>query len=358
MAQREQFPSMVAAPAPAPYPAPVPGPATYAPAPTATMDGTIQPAPPWDPYGTAGSGAPGLLPPGPSGPAAPGPYYPQAMPGITVAQVEKFLQCVRFDYHYFAPLGSNPLGINDMELSGTFALPLTYDQRSPLLVTPGFAVHWWQGPNSVAPAPADMPAETYDAYLDVAWNPQFNCWFGAELSARVGAYSDFRGFDAQSVRVTGTALGVVTLNDCFKIKAGVWYLNRVQYKLLPSGGVVWTPNPDVRFDILFPNPKLAQHLTTIGNTEWWWYLSGNYGGGTWTIKRGNEAGSPVAGELDQVDYNDIRVALGLESKRFGGGLATFFEVGVAFDRQLVYSSGSPSTYSPSTTMFLRGGLTY
>ena len=184
-----------------------------------------------------------------------------------------------------------------------------------------------------------------------------NEWFGAELSLRGRTYSDFRGLDAQSLRLTGTGMFVLTFSPSIKVKAGVWYLDRNLYKLLPTGGIVWTPNPDVRWDILFPNPKLAKRLATVGNTDWWWYVSGDYGGGNWTIKRGDEAGSPVPGITDQVDYNDIRVPVGLEFRRLDR-LSGLFEVGGAFDRQLVYTSNSPTMYDPSNTIFLQGGLTY
>jgi hypothetical protein len=66
----------------------------------------------------------------------------------------------------------------------------------------------------------------------------------------------------------------------------------------------------------------------------------------------------VAGTFDQVDYNDIRIALGFEFKPITTGMSGLFEVGGAFDRELVYASGSPSVYRPTTTIFLRGVLAY
>lgn len=67
----------------------------------------------------------------------------------------------------------------------------------------------------------------------------------------------------------------------------------------------------------------------------------------------------MPGELDEVDYNDIRIALGLEFRQLAGaGLSGLVEIGGAFDRQLDYASGSPGTYSASSTIFLRGSLAY
>ena len=256
------------------------------------------------------------------------------------------------------------MGINDVELSAKFAIPFFYNAETPLLITPGFAVHYWEGPVSIPqavptdPLPADLPPRTYDAYLDSAWNPQLLPWLGAELSFRVGLYSDFhKKINSDTFRFTGTGLGVVSLSPNVKVKAGVMYLDRVKIKLLPSGGIVWTPNPDVYFNILFPNPKIGRRLATYGNTQWWGYVSGDYGGGSWQITRADLPFSPVANTYDRFDYNDIRLAVGLEFKTYRN-FSGLFEVGGAFSRELIYRSLSPPAFYPTNTVFLRAGMAY
>jgi hypothetical protein len=135
-----------------------------------------------------------------------------------------------------------------------------------------------------------------------------------------------------------------------KVKAGVLYLDRVRVQLLPAGGVVWTPvnQPDLRLELLFPNPKITMRVTTYRNTDWWAYLRGEYGGGSWTIER-------VSGASDQVDYNDVRIALGLEWDRYGLSHG-FFEAGLAFERELVYDSGG--TFEPDPSLFLGAGIAF
>ena len=292
-----------------------------------------------------------------------------------MAAVQKFVQHVNLNYDWFAgrPSADNrDLGINDIDLNVTFAFPLFHNMQTPFLVTPGFAVHYWAGPVSVLapppppadPPPADLPPRTYDAYLDFAWNPQITDWFGAELSFRTGIYSDFSRVTSDSIRFMGKGVAVIRLSPHMTLKAGVWYLDRVQTKILPAGGLVWTPNDDIYFNILFPNPKIAKRLTTWGNTEWWLYGSGNYGGGSWTIKRntGFDASvpaweHPADGSYTRFDYNDIRIAVGLEFKTLRQWEG-HFEVGFACSRQLVYEDNLPSTYYPTNTVYLGAGLTY
>jgi hypothetical protein len=198
-----------------------------------------------------------------------------------------------------------------------------------------------------------LPPRTYDAYLDTAWNPQLLTWFGAELSFRIGLYDDFvRHVTTDSLRFTGTGLGVVSLSPNLKVKGGVMYLDRNDIKILPTGGVVWTPNSDWYFNILFPNPKIGRRLINYGTAEWWMYFTGDYGGGAWHITER----SPTT-HYDDFDYNDIRLAVGLEFKTYRN-LNGWFEVGGAFSRELIFRDLDPPAFYPNNTVFLRAGLAY
>ncbi len=334
----------------APYAAPTYGaPAPYAP-PPANFNGTIQPPTGWDPYAAP------VAPPGTLLPQDP--YFPCG-PQISMAAMQKFVQHVDFNYDWFAGHGENELGINDVNLDVTFAIPLFQNIATPLLITPGFAVHYWEGPVSVPPEPADLPPRTYDAYLDFCWNPQISPWFGAELNFRTGLYSDFDVVSSAAFRFMGKGLAVIRLSDHMVLKAGVWYIDRVLVKILPAGGLVWTPNPDVYFDILFPNPKIGKRLATLGTTEWWLIADGCYGGGSWFIRRnsGLAPPGPADGTETNFDYNDVEIAVGLEFRtvRHLDGL---FEIGGSFSRQLVYQDNQPQFYFPNSTVFIRAGLTY
>ena len=143
---------------------------------------------------------------------------------------------------------------------------------------------------------------------------------------------------------------MITVTPNLQIILGVVYLDRVDIKLLPAGGIVWTPNADTRWEILSPNPKLASRLTTWGNNEVWWYVAGEYGGGSWTFDR-------TSGASDQFDYNDIRVLLGIETVG-NTRMRAFVETGFLFNRQIVYRTGPPITYDLSESFMFRGGLAF
>ncbi|MFV2067435.1 MAG: hypothetical protein ACC645_10680 [Pirellulales bacterium] len=402
VAQRVQFPTMVsqgsgtsgAAPTTQPSPtvppttppltSPVPGsppPTTYTPQPAlapttppatspppTTYGGAVQPAPGgWDPYATPGPGPvspyapppvgaagqpPSLFPEGFSFGSSPGTYglAPSALPGQSY---RRFFQEIRFESTWLpSSSGTDKLGVTDFELFGTMAFPLFRNKDTPLLVTPGFAVHYFDGPLTTPANPADLPPRTYDAYIDLAWQPRITPWLGADLGFRTGVYSDFTSAGSDTIRFMGRGLGIITLTPATQLSMGVVYLDRNKVKILPAGGVIWTPSPDRRWEIVFPNPKFANRFREIGTTQWWWYVSGEYGGGSWAIER-----NAISHGKDTVDYNDIRVMLGLEWIALSG-VRGFVEVGYAFDRELVYRSFPPETLNLKETIMLRSGVSF
>jgi hypothetical protein len=321
------------------------------PGPTAQFQGTIAPAPAatWDPYATPGTQAPAIMPYDPYMPNPPAWCYPQ-QPTNYVQTMQRFMDEARLVYIWMPGNGPEELGIHDAELSASFAIPF-FGSPSPLLVTPGFATNWWNGPSPPHGPPPDnpiFPPRLYEAYLDAAWNPQPTPEFGGELSFRIGIYSDFDRVVNESIRYMGKGYGIIALSPAIKIKAGVQYLDRQKIKLLPAGGLIWTPNSNTRFDILFPDPRLAWRLRQVGNVDWWFYGRGEYGGDSWTISDG-------MGSVIETDYNDFRVAIGLEfddRSRWKG----HFEAGYAFQRE-IYQFGA-TQMSPNSTVFVGAGLAY
>ena len=309
-----------------------------APGPAATFNGSILPPANYDPQATPGCASPTLLPQDPYL-QPPGTQWAPFEPVVTM---QKFFQEIRGDYTWMGSNGSaNRLDVQDLTLTATFAFPFLYSTEHPLLITPGFGYHLFN-------PPAGSPTfNTCDAFLDAEWNPQFTPWLGAELGGRIGVYSDFKKVHSEAIRLPSHAFAVLKLQPTLDLKFGIIYLDRVRISELPGGGLVWQPNADNRFDILFPNPKIAHRLGTDGITDWWLYGRGDYGGGSWEI-------TPPGSSTERVDYNDVRVAVGLEFHRHAG-LSGLFEVGYAFDRE-VYSL--TTDLRPSDAWFLRAALSY
>lgn len=336
-AQRIQLPSDIQQSSPFNTPPP----------PTATLNGIAPVDPNWDPYSD-----PALEPPPTLGVAPPEGYFQPEGGGIVIRR-DRLLQKVEFTYDYLAGGGDGDFGTNDLEIYGTVTLPFA-PAVAPLEISPGFAVHFWDGPDGTTSlSTPDLPPSAFDAYLDFGWRPQITPSFSADLGVRPGVYSDFSNVNSHSIRIKGRALGIYAYSPTIRIVGGIIYYDRFDTKLLPAFGFIWTPNYDTRFDIVFPQPKLAQRFTTVGNTEWWWYVSGEYGGGAWTVER-------ASGASDAIDYDDLRFILGTEWRPAGGlsGITGRFEVGYVFNRKIKYIYTSTPDFKPNDTVMLRFGLTY
>ncbi len=261
----------------------------------------------------------------------------------------------RFQYAWIKGGDGLDVDINDSDISVVYTWPNFLGGRQPLYIAPSYSLHLWDGPQPTPEKQADLPPRAYSAFLDVAWASHPDVTFGGELGVRLGVFSDFDELISQSLRIMGKALFRIRRNEQFSVRGGVYYVNRVNVKLLPAFGVTWTPNPGSRYDIMFPNPKFAKYLATNGSYDIWWYLAGEYGGGVWTVRR-------TSGEMDVANLNDIRVILGFEwgrpdqirnGRRFG-----FFEAAWVLNRQLNYQFNPQDDIGMPDTFMLRAGIGY
>lgn len=266
----------------------------------------------------------------------------------TTQTFTKFVQQLSIEHAYLHGDSNDArdVALNETEIASTFAYPLGGNVETPLLITPGFAFNFFNGPIGGAGA-ANIPGDTYDAYLDASWFPQPLPAFAADLGLRVGVYSDFSTVNSDSIRVLGRGLGVVKLTPTLDVIAGVVYLDRVDVKLLPAGGFHYKPNDLWDFYAVFPSPRVSRQLQSRGGLNARWFVAGEYGGGSWTGRR--------IGLNDRFDYNDLRVTTGVEwetaQQRRGS-----VEIGYVFDRELVFASGAPNGATVDDTFILRAGI--
>jgi hypothetical protein len=243
--------------------------------------------------------------------------------------------------------------MNDTDVSLVFAFPNFLYSSRPIYVIPSFSLHLWDGPNGVIGA--DLPPNAYSAFLDFGWDSDPNQMFSTEFGVRVGAFTDFNTYNSKSTRVLGKALASFRLSPTSTVKGGVYYLDRNGTKLVPAFGFLCRPNPFTRFDLFFPQPKFSRYCRTVGTRDVWWYLSGDYGGGSWTIERTDKTS-------DSIDINDYRAVLGVEwgtSDQLQLGRRTAFaEIGYVFGREVEYRYNPQDNYDPDDGIMVRLGIGY
>ena len=265
----------------------------------------------------------------------------------------RLLERPRFRHTYLEGGDNSQLNTNDTELATTVTFPNWFGSSQPLRLSPGFIFHFWDGPDT-AETGFDLPSTAFSVYLAADYSSDPRATAGFETNLTVGLYSDFQNSSSDGIRLTGTGLLWKRINSYTTFKIGAEYFDRVDVKLLPAIGVFLAPNPDLKLDVYFPRPKLAQRLPRIGRFEVWSYIGAEYGGGSWAIER-----TPLVGDDfdDQADINDVRAFVGLEwmgPRRVTG----FLELGYAFERELLYRSDPDNELELNDAFMFRTGLAF
>ena len=135
------------------------------------------------------------------------------------------------------------------------------------------------------------------------------------MAVQPGYYSDWDGSTARAVRVSGHVSGIYDWTPTFQLVLGAAYLDRPDIEVLPIAGFIWKPDPDAEYRLVFPDAEdrvvhrqdplvheadATKCDPTIGDREYWFYLAGELGGGTWAIRHSD-------GASDLMSYGDWRV---------------------------------------------------
>ncbi len=206
---------------------------------------------------------------------------------------------------------------------GIFSVLLDRYQESGIQngIMAGFGFHVFSGPEQ-----SDMPPRAYDFSIGYQIRQRIGL-LAFDLAAAVQASSDFNGNAQKGIQYPGHGVGFLAVRPELDLVFGVDYLDRADIKLLPVAGLIWKPNPGMRFELVFPRPRAVFQLTDAYRL----YFYGELGGGSWAINR------PTLGD-NVATYRDLRACIGLESVEKDGRQSAI-EVGYLFDRRLEYTSG-------------------
>ncbi len=193
-------------------------------------------------------------------------------------------------------------------------------------VTPSLRIDWLD-----AVPELDVPSELYEVGVQFFYRRELNDVWSAMAIVRPSIRSDFTT-DNDAFRVFGLVLLTrECIPDYLSVSFGAVSLGRADLPVLPALGLTWTPSPQTRLDLRFPESRLSTRIAKDGaNSETWCYLSGGLGGNTWAVTR-------ATGETDVLSIRDWRLTLGVEHIVDGGG-GWFAEVGYAFSRRIEFDS--------------------
>ncbi len=208
--------------------------------------------------------------------------------------------------------GRQSLGFTQVELNSMFSFPM-FTKESPLLVTPGFSTWFLDQGDSEYSDSLDL----YSLNCEFRWIKPLFSQYAIELGATPGYHSAFQyGGNSDGFRVPAHVGAIWNYNPRTKLILGCSYLDRIDYNWLPFGGIIWTPDDlEMRFELLFPNPKISKRIrwwgSAVGNdVSDWIYAAGEWAGDCWGIKDDD-------GRTGSIAYRDYRIMVGYERKAIG-----------------------------------------
>ena len=142
---------------------------------------------------------------------------------------------------YLPRMGDNGFGWYDAELTSVWGVPFP-TKDAPLVITPGIATHWLDGPASL-----DIPAQLHDVYTEFRWLPKIGEAFRLDVAVQPGFYSDWDGSSTRAVRLLGHVSGIYDWTPTFQLVLGAAYLDRPDIEVLPIAGFIWKPDADSEY---------------------------------------------------------------------------------------------------------------
>ncbi len=272
-------------------------------------------------------------------------WDPHTLGATTIQRYRRaFVQKTQLRSGYIYRNSDANMGYTFASASVTMVVPLGSEDKVVAL-TPRYRVDWIDGPNTV-----DVPARLHSASFDLGMRIKFDHKWTMLAGVQPGWYND--QFSADQ----GTRIGALVVVVCdvipekFQLTAGVARLDRNDYDIVPVVGATLVPNPDTRFELTFPKPKIARRIGHIPCLqEDWIYLSAFFGGGTWSVRR-------TTGLDDELTLRDFRVSLGVE-RVINGGTGFNLEMGYVFGRRLEYEF-TPLTLDFDDSFIIEAGLSF
>lgn len=204
--------------------------------------------------------------------------------------------------------------------------------EQPVRVAPGIGMHFLSGPTEL-----ELPGVVYDVFLDLSWRVWEREHGGISVGVTPGMYGDFQVVSSDLFQVTGWIVGDLRLGPHWTLSGGVAVVRQLESSWLPIGGVTWTPSEDWQLDITIPRPRIARRLLQTEERDWWCYVAGQYGGGSWSVADGD-------GGTLLLSYSDMRVLLGLNTWHVSNREWSW-EIGYVFSRDIAadrYTLVAPS----------------
>ncbi|MGB2500990.1 MAG: DUF6268 family outer membrane beta-barrel protein [Mariniblastus sp.] len=226
-------------------------------------------------------------------------------------------------------IADSETGMASTELN--VSLPLLFVRTPPPIVKIGLNYTSLQTPESYG-----IPEDLFEYSVGIASVRRLNESWNVRTMLGVELATDNENRSSDAWRFRGGLFATYSKSENVSWTLGAIAMGRQDLPVIPVIGAVWQPNPSVRVDLVYPQPRVNRLLFDDGSRQQWVYLAGGTSGSTWGYQQFDTID-------DQLTYSDLRLVLGLESRPAGASGQPFvrgktmqLEMGYVFSRELEF----------------------
>ncbi len=256
--------------------------------------------------------------------------------GAVGPQPYKFGWTSRYDVGYIPAVNTNSPSVGSFSVFETNAAwrhTSGWPSKFPAALfswTPEFNYRSWSGPGLI-----DLPGSVYRFASDFELATPANNPWSIQLGFTPAIVTDTRAaLNRDGFNFDGRGVLFLRASQEWMVALGATYWNRVQNLILPYAGVVWTPNDRWELRLLYPQSRISYFLGNLWGRAAW-----AYGGVEYHVEAYQIGLTGADGSNEKIQIADYRATLGLRSE--GSGVTGFVEVGLVFDRQVMFLHGTP-----------------
>ena len=211
---------------------------------------------------------------------------------------------------------------------------------------PEFNYRGYDGPLGIG-----LPGHAYRFASDFEIGGQGPGPWGFQLGFTPQLTSDFdKQLNRSAYLFDGRGMLFFRPDPTLMLVGGVAFWDRVKDTWVPHAGVVWTPDEQWEFRLMYPKSRISVLLGDTGLGPLWLYGSAEY-----TVEA-FQIGLPQQNGGDQVELRDYRALVGLRSDD-ACNVQTFLEGGWVWGRKVDYAGSTPD-FSISDGWMIRAGIRY
>ncbi|MCA9114962.1 MAG: hypothetical protein KDA79_07730 [Planctomycetaceae bacterium] len=257
-------------------------------------------------------------------------------------------------------------GLGDIQIF-EFDLDLEHTQQISngwlFSMTHEFDMRSWDGPTSSRTGPpnlahAGFPEELYRFGWDLELaTPANQGPWSMQLAFNPSINSDLQqSLSSDAWNLDGRAIMFFKTSPYWTWALGAGFWDRVNDRVIPYAGAIWTPDDRWEWRLVFPEPRISYFLGNVWGIASWFYVRGQYHVEAYEVQLKDRTNrSAFFPRQEKMEIEDWRVLAGMRSEN--GFMTTFIEAGWVFDRKVDFINET-SSFDISSGFIARAGIRY